>query len=241
MSGTSASYLISCKTLSETVASIFDYIYRSYRELEDRQRSSPHYQTLFWYILKLLFASLPHHWTLTSVVLLPLKNLKASAVEAKVLVCGGASKGSCLQSLKGNFMAALDTCAQIKITDPNLEWLINGAKLGIAGWEQGRDLVLSLILYRPENDISSRFEIQNATTIPQMYHSTTTLLGDGRVLVGGSNPHTFYNFTGILFPTELSLETFSLAIIRTEEWGETRGNQTRWHYSGVFQKSLALC
>ncbi|PPD66520.1 hypothetical protein GOBAR_DD36596 [Gossypium barbadense] len=35
------------------------------------------------------------------------------------------------------------------------------------------------------------------------------LLRDGRVLVGGSNPHAFYNFTGVVFPTELSLEAFS--------------------------------
>lgn len=31
---------------------------------------------------------------------------------------------------------------------------------------------------------------------------------DGRVLVGGSNPHGFYNFTGVEFPTDLSLEAF---------------------------------
>ncbi|VVA91931.1 unnamed protein product [Arabis nemorensis] len=37
-------------------------------------------------------------------------------------------------------------------------------------------------------------------------NSTAILLRDGR---GGSNPHAFYNFTGVLFPTELSLEAFS--------------------------------
>ncbi|CAI0412892.1 unnamed protein product [Linum tenue] len=35
------------------------------------------------------------------------------------------------------------------------------------------------------------------------------LLGDGRILVGGSNPHVFYNFTGVLYPTELKLDAFS--------------------------------
>ncbi|MBA0634803.1 hypothetical protein Godav_029122, partial [Gossypium davidsonii] len=149
-----------------------------------------------------------------SAVLLPLKNLKAAAIEAEVLVCGGAPKGSYLQSLKGTFMAALNTCARIKITDPNPEWvmetmplarvmgdmillpngnvlLINGAGSGTAGWEQ----------------------VQNPTTIPRMYHSTAALLRDGRVLVGGSNPHAFYNFTGVVFPTELSLEAFSPAYL----------------------------
>ncbi|TYI67021.1 hypothetical protein E1A91_D09G268800v1 [Gossypium mustelinum] len=171
-----------------------------------------------------------------SAVLLPLKNLKAAAIEAEVLVCGGAPKGSYLQSLKGTFMAALNTCARIKITDPNPEWvmetmplarvmgdmillpngnvlLINGAGSGTAGWEQGRDPVLSPVLYQPDNNIGSRFEVQNPTTIPRMYHSTAALLRDGRVLVGGSNPHAFYNFTGVLFPTELSLEAFSPAYL----------------------------
>ncbi|KAA3456206.1 WSC domain-containing protein [Gossypium australe] len=69
------------------------------------------------------------------------------------------------------------------------------------------------VLYRPDNNIRSRFEVQNPTTIPRMYHSTAALLRDGRVLVGGSNPHAFYNFTGVPFPTELSLEAFSPAYL----------------------------
>ncbi|OMO75317.1 hypothetical protein COLO4_26186 [Corchorus olitorius] len=167
-----------------------------------------------------------------SAVLLPLKNLKAAAIQAEVLVCGGAPKGSFQQSLRNNFLPALNTCARITITDPNPQWvmetmpmarvmgdmkllpngqvlLINGASSGSAGWEQGRDPVLSPVLYRPDNAVGSRFETQNPTTIPRMYHSTATLLRDGRVLVGGSNPHAFYTFTRVLFPTELSLEAFS--------------------------------
>ena len=35
------------------------------------------------------------------------------------------------------------------------------------------------------------------------------LLRDGRVLVGGSNPHIYYNFSGVKYPTDLSLEAFS--------------------------------
>ncbi|KAK9009332.1 hypothetical protein V6N11_035873 [Hibiscus sabdariffa] len=89
--------------------------------------------------------------------------------------------------------------------------LINGAWSGSAGWEQGREPVLTPVLYRPDNGIGSRFETQNPTTIPRMYHSTAALVRDGRVLVSVSNPHAFYNFTGVLFPTELSLEAFSPA------------------------------
>ncbi|KAE8057207.1 hypothetical protein FH972_013915 [Carpinus fangiana] len=166
-----------------------------------------------------------------SAVLLPMKNLQAKFVEAEVLVCGGAPKGSYTQANKSNFVGALNTCARIKITDPNPQWvletmpqarvmgdmtllpngnvlIINGAGAGTAGWENGRDPVLNPVIYRPNNALGSRFELQNPTTIPRMYHSTAILLRDGRVLVGGSNPHIGYSFTDVLFPTELSLEAF---------------------------------
>ncbi|KAF5740824.1 galactose oxidase [Tripterygium wilfordii] len=168
-----------------------------------------------------------------SSVLLPLKNLGGpGGVEAEVLVCGGAPKGSFTAAGKGNFVGALNTCARIKITDPNPQWvmetmplarvmgdmtllpnghvlIINGAAAGSAGWELGRKPVLSPVLYRPGKKLGSRFETQNPSTIPRMYHSTAILLRDGRVLVGGSNPHVGYEFSGVLYPTELSLEAFN--------------------------------
>ena len=167
-----------------------------------------------------------------SAVLLPLRNLQGPAIQAEVLVCGGAPKGAYASAQKGNFMGALNTCGRISINDPNPQWvmetmplarvmgdmlllpnghvlMINGASAGTAGWEYGRNPVLSPVIYRPNKTIGSRFEVQNPSTIPRMYHSTAILLRDGRVLVGGSNPHMLYNFTGVLYPTELSLEAFS--------------------------------
>ncbi|KAM1078854.1 hypothetical protein ACFX2J_013597 [Malus domestica] len=168
-----------------------------------------------------------------SAVLLPLKNLTAPSVEAEVLICGGTPKGSYTKATNGTFVGALNTCARIKITDPNPQWvvetmpqarvmgdmillpdatvlLINGASSGAAGWELGRNPVLNPVVYRPNNVVGSRFEQQNPTTIPRMYHSTALLVRDGRVLVGGSNPHDKYEFgNNVLFSTELRLEAFS--------------------------------
>ncbi|CAK7346258.1 unnamed protein product [Dovyalis caffra] len=168
-----------------------------------------------------------------SAVLLPLKNLRAATIEAEVLVCGGAPKGSFYQAdTKRNFVKALDTCARIKINDPNPKWvmetmpaarvmgdmtllpngnvlIINGAGAGTAGWENGQNPVLNPVLYLPDGAEGSRFQRLNPSTIPRMYHSTAILLRDGRVLVGGSDPHERYTFTGVLFPTELRLEAFS--------------------------------
>ncbi|XP_010263908.1 PREDICTED: aldehyde oxidase GLOX1-like [Nelumbo nucifera] len=167
-----------------------------------------------------------------SSVLLPLKNLQQSSVEAEVLVCGGAPKDSYVQAKKGKFVRALDTCGRIKITDASPDWsmetmplarvmgdmlllpnghvlIINGASSGTAGWELGREPELKPVIYRPDNPSGSRFEVQNPSSTPRLYHSTAILLRDGRVLVGGNNPHRYYNFTGVLYPTDLSLEAFS--------------------------------
>ncbi|KAF9618924.1 hypothetical protein IFM89_002919 [Coptis chinensis] len=75
--------------------------------------------------------------------------------------------------------------------------IINGAGAGTAGWENG----INPMLYQPNNPFGLRFEVLNASSIPSLYHSTAILLRDGRILVGGSNPHAKYQYTGD-YPTD---------------------------------------
>ncbi|KAI4321635.1 hypothetical protein MLD38_034996 [Melastoma candidum] len=91
--------------------------------------------------------------------------------------------------------------------------IINGVSAGTAGWEYGRNPVLSPVLYQPNDPLASRFQTLNPSQIPRVYHSTAILLRDGRVLVSGSNPHTYYNFSGVIYPTELRLEAYSPAYL----------------------------
>jgi hypothetical protein len=165
-----------------------------------------------------------------SSVLLP---LKPSPTEAEVLVCGGAPAGSYNSAKYKTFAPALATCGRIKITDASPAWvietmpsprvmsdmillpngaevvIINGAMDGSAGWEYAKTPAYAPVVYRPDHSPGDRFQEQSSAGIARMYHSSAILLRDGRLLVGGSNPHQYYNFSNVQYPTELSLEAFS--------------------------------
>lgn len=162
-----------------------------------------------------------------SSVLLALDAGGASAPE--VMVCGGASIMA-----PGNVTAqfpASQTCGRLKVNDASPVWamqdmpirrnmgdmvmlpnsqilIINGAQNGAQGWENAAsNPALNPVIYDPD---TWSFQVQPATTIPRVYHSTANLLPDGRVLIAGSNCHIQYTFVGE-FPTELRVEAFSPA------------------------------
>ncbi|KAL6215582.1 hypothetical protein ACLB2K_015011 [Fragaria x ananassa] len=86
--------------------------------------------------------------------------------------------------------------------------MINGAKKGTAGFNFAEDPNVIPVIYKPDNPMTRRFMELRATTIPRMHGSTSTLLPDGTILVAGSNPNFYYNFTGVKYPTELRVEKF---------------------------------
>ncbi|XP_057962357.1 aldehyde oxidase GLOX [Malania oleifera] len=167
-----------------------------------------------------------------SSVLLPLDETEGGAVDAEVMVCGGAPRGAFSRAAQGSFVRASSTCGRLKVNEENPKWamekmpmarvmgdmlllptgdviIINGAESGTAGWEDGRDPVTRPVVYRPSREVNRRFSVMDPSSRPRMYHSSAVLLTDGRVLVGGSNPHKYYNFTGVDYPTDLSLEAYS--------------------------------
>ncbi|XP_071727529.1 aldehyde oxidase GLOX1-like [Rutidosis leptorrhynchoides] len=166
-----------------------------------------------------------------SSVLLPLNlfgTTKTSPPVVEVFVCGGTVPDAIDKAFANNFVAGTKTCGRLRLNDVYPQWemtemplarimgdmlllhtgdvlIINGAARGAAGWDLAREPVLNPVLYNPG---SKSFHKMNPTTIPRMYHSSAHLLSDGRVIVGGSNPNSNYNFSA-LFPTELSVEAFS--------------------------------
>ncbi|KAJ7542925.1 hypothetical protein O6H91_09G017600 [Diphasiastrum complanatum] len=164
-----------------------------------------------------------------SSVMLALDNANGFSI-AEVLVCGGSNMYA-FSNPAGQFGAS-QTCGRMVVTAANATWemltmpmrrnmgdmvllpdskvlIINGAQNGSQGWMDATNPCYNPVIYDPD---TNQFEVQAATTIARVYHSTANLLPDGRIIVAGSNTHEFYTFTGP-FPTEMRVEAFSPAYL----------------------------
>ncbi|RDX81852.1 Aldehyde oxidase GLOX, partial [Mucuna pruriens] len=165
-----------------------------------------------------------------SSVLLPLDH-RDHFLKVEVMVCGGSSAGAFKAAGKGRFLEGLRSCGRMMITGNKNKWdmeympeprllhdmlilpngdilIINGAKLGCAGYDNARNASLEPYLYSPNKRLGKRFTVLKSTKIARMYHSSATLLPDGRVLVAGGNTHGRYTFHNVKYPTELRLQAF---------------------------------
>ncbi|KAB2071994.1 hypothetical protein ES319_A08G261200v1 [Gossypium barbadense] len=113
--------------------------------------------------------------------------------------------------------------------------LVNGAKTGLAGWDDARDPNLHPVLYKFQTDgTGSKFTVLNPSNIPRMYHSSFAVFPDAKILIAGSNTNLGY-LDDALFPTEVRVEKFSphyldpnLGMFQQEIIVEKSNNQVKY-------------
>ncbi|KAF1862217.1 hypothetical protein Lal_00026741 [Lupinus albus] len=156
----------------------------------------------------------------------------ANGIKAEVIVCGGNVPDAFqLAETKKTFLPALDDCNRLIITEKKPKWdkelmpskrtmgdalvlpngqilFINGAQKGTAAWWDADEPNYTPVIYNSEKPKGQRFKVLMATEIARMYHSTSAVLPNGKIWVGGSNTHNNYRNLD-RFPTETRVEAFS--------------------------------
>ena len=113
--------------------------------------------------------------------------------------------------------------------------ILNGAKVGVAGFGIASDPNHNALLYDPSKPINSRISIMANSTIDRFYHSEAILLQDGRVLVSGSDPET----DGL--KQELRIEAFVPPYLKTGKAQPTFTiTDTDWTYGQTVTVSITL-
>ncbi|XP_047331838.1 putative aldehyde oxidase Art an 7 [Impatiens glandulifera] len=172
--------------------------------------------------------------------LLPLKFSSPEAKSpdsVEVLICGGNKKEAFpmaqIKKPRPIFLPAFQDCGRIRLSDSDPKWeiemmpsrrvmgdmlilpnaellLLNGASNGSSGWRMAEVPNLTPVVYSPNKSPGQRFKEMAKTTIPRMYHSSSAVLPDGKVLVAGSNTNPNYDFRPkTRYKTELRAEKFS--------------------------------
>ncbi|KAL8206184.1 hypothetical protein R6Q57_009735 [Mikania cordata] len=174
---------------------------------------------------------------LSALLPLKLSEDNTHPLNVEVVVCGG-NKVDAFEAVDAKpveqkvFVPALKDCHRIHPMKDGAQWeyeqdmptprcmgdllhlptgdliMLNGVKKGTAAWENAVDPNFVPVLYTPFKPMGQRFRELTQTTIARMYHSTSALLPDTKILVAGSNPHQFYTHN-VKFPTELRVEKFS--------------------------------
>ncbi|GAA99111.1 hypothetical protein E5Q_05800 [Mixia osmundae IAM 14324] len=129
-----------------------------------------------------------------------------------VLNKAGIAKGWQTETMPGH-----RTMGDAILTPDGSVLFINGAQTGLAGYgnvanqvghSNADHPVLTPWLYTPSAPAGSRFTTGFASsTIARMYHSTASLLPDGRIIIAGSNPNP--DVTTAKYATTYKIEYFS--------------------------------
>ncbi|KAG8728864.1 hypothetical protein FRC10_004509 [Ceratobasidium sp. 414] len=97
-------------------------------------------------------------------------------------------------------------------------FIVNGAAGGTAGYGNVNNQVgqsnadgpvLQPVIYDPDAPAGQRFSSEGlpTSTIPRLYHSTSSMLPDGSIIIAGSNPNL--DVATWKYPTEYRVEIFS--------------------------------
>ena len=119
--------------------------------------------------------------------------------------------------------------------------ILNGAQQGVAGFGLATDPNLSALLYDPTKPIGQRISILANTIVARLYHSEATLLPDGRVLVSGSDPQTYYPNGSAIYPEEFRVEVYVPPYLSQGLKQPTFTiAETDWNLGGQYQIKVTL-
>jgi len=173
----------------------------------------------------------------------------------EVLICGGSTIGAGI---------ALDNCISIQPEVANPTWtiermpsqrvmpcmvtlpdgtymILNGAHQGFAGFGLATSPNLNALLYDPSQPVGQRISILADTIVARLYHSEATLLTDGRVLVSGSDPETYYPNGTEVYPEEFRIEVYIPPYLNQGYQQPTYTiTETDWDLGGQYQIQVTL-